>query len=328
MRKDVVSTVEVRAAIEQSIHDNLGDSLLLSGGLDTSIIAHMASRERKISCYTVIFPYIKSPDLHYARYIVRKLDLPWRLVKILPGKEIDEKLLAVIEIMHTFDPMEVRNSVVIYEALNNAAHDDMKIVMTGDGCDELFAGYSFIYNLNSKALLSRLRRLWRIMSFSSIKIARSLSISVSLPYLDERVKKVAKKLTYTQFVGIRSGVKYGKFILRVAFESIIGKELAWRVKMPIEQGSGTSYLPFYFDNRISDKMFMEERERIHNKEGVRIRDKEHLAYYLLYRKLFSPPTEIRKTKHSCPECGGDADPSSNFCKICGAYPIRAVLDER
>jgi asparagine synthase (glutamine-hydrolysing) len=312
-----------RSVVESSIYRNAGDSLMLSGGLDTSIIAHVVAERARPKCYTVVFPLGESPDVPYAKAIARRLALEWEVLALTPER-LPERLADVIRVLKTFDPMEVRNSVAVYHGLAAARDQGFCKVMTGDAVDELFAGYSFSFNLPPLELMKRLRDLWRVMHFSSKPMADSLGISASLPYLDPLVVRFAKTLSPEQLVGSRNGKKYGKLILRVAFEKMIGKKSAWRVKMPIEYGSGTTFLPKYYENKITHSTFNRGQKVADSQDKVKIRDKEHLEYYRLYRTIFPPPSELARTDHRCPECGADVRPGSTFCITCGAYPIVAA----
>lgn len=311
-----------RQVVEDSVHRNLGDSLLLSGGLDTSIIAHIASVEERPRCYTVEFSIAEAPDVPYARAIATKLNLDWKVLKLAP-EMLRDRLTDVIRILKTFDPMEVRNSVAVYHGLLAAREEGFSNVMTGDAADELFAGYSFCFNLPAAELTRKLRDLWEVMHFSSSPMAEALGISASLPYLDPTVVAFAKTLGPMELVGFRNGRKFGKLILRLAFEKIIGRRISWRVKTPIEYGSGTTYLPKYYAAKVTDGGFTRgQRDAWSN--GVRIRDKEHLEYYKLYRAIFPPPSAEASTRFRCPDCGSDVRPGSTFCTVCGAYPITSV----
>jgi asparagine synthase (glutamine-hydrolysing) len=312
---------ECRSVIESSIYRNSGDSLLLSGGLDTSIIAHVAAVRAKPKCYTVAFPLADAPDIPYARLIARRLGLDWEVLE-LPPELLRDRLADVIRVLKTFDPMEVRNSVAVYHGLAVARDQGFSKVMTGDAADELFAGYSF--NLPPVELKGRLRDLWKVMRFSSKPMATALGISASLPYLDQSVVRFAETLRPGQLVGLRNERKYGKLILRVAFEEMIGKRSAWRVKTPIEYGSGTTCLQKYYASKIKDSAFGRSRKDAASLDSVKIRDREHLEYYMLYRTMFSPPSALARTGYRCPDCGADVRPGSTFCTTCGAYPITAA----
>jgi asparagine synthase (glutamine-hydrolysing) len=313
------AVADCAGVIEGSVQRNLGDSILLSGGLDTTIIAHLAAGSRP-KCYTVFFPLRDAPDIPYARSTAKKLSLDWELLELRP-EELPERLGEVIRVLRTFDPMEVRNSLTVYHGMMAARDGGFSRVMTGDGADELFAGYSFSFNLPPTQLKKRLRDLWKVMRFSSKPMAESLGISARLPYLDRSVVAFAKTLGPRQLVGSRGGKKYGKLILRVAFETTIGKRSAWRAKTPIEYGSGTTHLPRYYASKIKDGEFARAKKDAASRDGVEIRDKEHLEYYRIFREAFPPPSATATTVARCPRCGADVRPRSSFCVTCGAYPI-------
>lgn len=313
----------VREAVKKGVRQNLGDGMLLSAGLDTSIVAHLAKKDGRFACYTVHFTLGDSPDIAYARKLTDKLGLPWKVIDLKGGAELEDTLEEVVGVLGTFDPMEVRNSATVRRGMQALAEAGYRKVMTGDAADELFAGYSFIYNLPPRKMIDALRHLWGVMQFSSIPLAKSLGMEAKIPFLDKDVVSIAKELKPGSLVGVRDGVKYGKYILRVAFEGDLGVSAAWRVKTPIEYGSGTTTLTEYFSKKINDSDFAHRKKSI-RRDGVTIRDKEQLAYYEIYRRRFPPPGESARTATRCPDCGADVKEDAEFCTRCGAYPIKAV----
>jgi asparagine synthase (glutamine-hydrolysing) len=222
--------------------------------------------------------------------------------------------------MKSFDPMEVRNSATIYVALKVVKEEGLSIVMTGDGCDELFAGYSFLFDLKRDKLKFELERLWRAMRFSSIPLAETLGLKVKLPYLDPYVKNFAFKLDPSYKIREEKGQKWGKWILRKAFENILPNEIVWRIKTPIEQGSGTTILPVLFEQKISDEEFQEKRRKYLEVDRVVIRSKEQLFYYEIYRSTTGIPHPVRRGR-ICPYCNSNIEEGATYCQTCGSYPI-------
>lgn len=312
--------IELREIIEKAVHETMGDSILLSGGLDTSVVAVLAQRWRKIHAYTVILNDAPAPDLPYAKLIAEKFSLP-HTVFSFEVSEIDEGLRHVIRTLQTFDPMEVRNSLTIFLGLRRAKEDGCRAVMTGDASDELFAGYSFVYKLPQAKMHESLERMWRAMRFSSIPLARSLGMEAKLPFLQLAVKEFAEKLDPSSLVGSREGELFGKYLLRIAFQNDLPNEIVWRTKTPIEFGSGTTILPQHYSQAINDDVFVSERNEFEKLDHVKIRDKEHLRYYQIYRELFGPPHPEHGERRVCPSCTSNVPETTNFCTTCGAYPI-------
>jgi len=307
-------------ALEASVRRNMSDGLLLSGGLDTVLLAYIAIRWVKPNCVTVAFRGAPTPDVEYANMVAHNLELK-HYVHYFDNDELEEAIRGVITILKTFDPMEVRNSAAAYIALKVAKDRGVKAVMTGDGADELFGGYSFLFGLTREQLKIALGRLWSNMRFSSVPMAESLGLHVKLPFLDTEFRAFAEALDVGLMVKHEREQVWGKWVLRKAFENIVPPELLWRVKAPLEVGSGTTMLPSLMDARISDLEYAKEKARYLNKDKVTIRSKEHLFYYRIYRELIGVPYAKDSGQKKCPDCGINVEKENSFCKLCGAYPI-------
>ena len=310
----------VTQALEESVRRNLSDGLLLSGGLDTSLLAYIASKWSEPSCITVALCGAPAPDIEYASLVANRLALN-HYVHYFDNDELDEGIRAVITILKTFDPMEVRNSAAAYIGLKVAKDRGLSTVMTGDGCDELFAGYSFLFGLTKEELEAALSKMSSIMRFSSVPLAQHLGIQVRLPFLEPEFRAFAEGLDVGLKVRSERDQVWGKWVLRKAFEGILPPELLWRVKAPIEVGTGTTVLPLLMNSRISDLEFAKEKTRYLNEDKVLIRDKEHLFYYRIYRGVAGVPGARNGGTRVCPDCGSSIEEGVSFCRICGAYPI-------
>ncbi|MHA1377461.1 MAG: asparagine synthase-related protein [Candidatus Helarchaeota archaeon] len=306
--------------LEKSIKNTLSDGILLSGGLDTSIVASIAVKYTKIKAVTIAFENAPTPDVEYAKRIANYLKIEHVIHKFNQAK-LFSALEKTIEIMSVFDPMEIRNSASIYIGLKKAKEYGISSVLTGDGADELFGGYSFLFNKTDKELDLELKKIAEVMSFSSIPLAKSLGMETKLPYLEPEFVEFALSIPSKYKIMKSEDKIWGKWILRKAFEAELPKEIIWREKTPIEVGSGTTILPDLFNKKIPDEEFKEKKQKILDNDNVTIRDKEHLYYYEIYRKLFGVPKTIDPSMKVCPYCNSNVHNGATFCKICGAYPI-------
>ncbi len=313
------AALRLRTSLEAATKRNIAEAILLSGGLDTSIVATLASRLGPLASYTVALEKASAPDLEYASLIARTLRLRHN-VRVFTLKELMRAVPDVVRTLRVFDPMEIRNSVAVYLGLAMARTDGTSAILTGDGCDELFAGYSFLFNLDPPGLKAALERLWKVMSFSSIPMARGLGIEAKLPFLDPEFKNLAMHVDPSLLVVEDRGTKWGKWIVRKAFEDLLPAEITWRVKTPIEYGCGTTILPKVFDEMISNEEFAEQRQRILRDDRVTIRDKEHLVYYQVFRETVGLKERTSEGRN-CPQCNFSVPEGTNFCRTCGAYPI-------
>ncbi|HEU4605542.1 MAG TPA: asparagine synthase-related protein [Nitrososphaera sp.] len=300
----------------ESVERNRADALLLSGGLDSSILASILRPE-----YSVAAGFgADAPDLVYARQAAGKYS--GRHVEVVfDQNRMAELVEQAIQIFKTFDPIEIRNSVVALAGIEQAKSDGHSTIMTGDGGDELFAGYNYLarYYSDPQRLDSELRRLWQVMHFSSRKLGEHADVKVKIPFLDEEFASFAKSLSADDRVGEHGGSKWGKFILRKCFEATLG-DLAWRPKLAQEQGAATDRYQHHIEEMIDDLTFANKTRIAKELDDVVIRSKEHLHYYAIFRSYFPPPKE-EDCKSRCPQCHGCMTPDGRFCRTCGAFPV-------
>ncbi|MHA1129594.1 MAG: asparagine synthase C-terminal domain-containing protein [Candidatus Helarchaeota archaeon] len=311
---------KLRELLDHAVKKNLSKGILLSGGLDTSIIAKIASKYKKLISITIRFKNVPAPDVNYAVSIAQNLGFE-HYVHTFDITELYKILPKTIRILKSFDPMEIRNSVVIHIGLSVAKKKGITTILTGDGADELFAGYSYLFDFKGNQLNLEMKKLASIMTFSSTSLAKELGMVAKLPYLEQNVKDFALQIDPIYKIRENNGIKYGKWILRKAYEKILPDSIIWRVKTPIEIGSGTSTLPNFFNHEISDAKFQEKKKLYQEKDAVRIRDKEQLYYYEIFRSVIGVPSPTIDAAKVCPQCNSSVLKKATYCRTCGAYPI-------
>jgi asparagine synthase (glutamine-hydrolysing) len=313
---------EVRALVNRVVKKNLADGFLFSAGTDTQIIAYEAVKYKPdIHCLTLAFKHGTPKDTEYVKRMVDLLKLNHETYQF--GREDVLKYYPkVVEALKKFDPMEIRNSLPVYIGLTLLKPKGIRSVFTGDALDELF-GYPWQFHLTEEEFAQKQEEMWAEMRFSSIPMAESLGMVIKAPYMDPEFMSWAKKLPIKFKINMRDGVKYSKWILRKAYEDLIPKDIIWRAKAPLEQGTGTESLRTYFNDMISDKDFKEKMKAIKEKDDVEIQDKEQLLYYEHFRAKFGKPKDVFPDNGGiqCPKCKSYVKTKIQFCKICGAYPI-------
>lgn len=311
-------TRKIRLLLEGAVRRNLTDCILLSGGLDTSIVTAVASKYSKLTGITVSLG--EAPDVRFAQLIAEKYGLKHHIVRV-DRNDVERAIFEVVRVMQSFDPMEIRNDATIMIGLENARELGFDGVMTGDAGDELFAGYSFFFKMSPDELERRLREMWGSMRFSSVPLAESLGMKAKLPLLDHEFKNFAMAIPVKLKIHEERRRVYGKWILRKSFEQDLPDEILWRVKMPIEQGSGTSSLSEYYGYKIPDSEFNLKQGQFSKLDKVRIRDKEQLAYYEIYRGIFGTPDGRGSGSKVCTGCSTHLPEEMNYCRTCGQYPV-------
>jgi len=292
--------------------------IALSGGLDSSILGHIKKGEG-LNAITIIAKDFLGTDLTYSQIVSRHINTPLEL-KYVNTNEILDAVKNTIKILKNFNDIEIRNSIVSYLYLHALKEKNVKKVITGDGADEIFAGYNFLIKKDHDELQTELKRMKKIMHFTSEKIAHELGISVQMPYIDENIIKLAETLPMEQLVNQKNGTKFGKWILRKAFENDLPQNVIWREKTPMQNGSGTNGLTKLFDSVITDDIFQEKVKKIKNEDDVLIRTKESLHYYELYKENFKIPKSDSE-KIICSDCKAELVINSNFCRMCGKFPL-------
>ncbi len=315
----ITNCKELKSLLGRSVRRNYGDALLLSGGLDSSILACIA--KPKVSITVSLGD--NAPDVEYAKRVAAEHSREHIVVKLTY-----EKLLEIIEetvkVLRTFNPLEIRNSSVILAGIKAAVDKGCPNIMTGDGGDELFAGYNYLsrYYADTRALDKELRKLWKSMHFSSLYLGKITGLTVKTPFLDRDFLSYAKSIKTVEKIGEYHALTWGKFILRKCYESDLGEKIVWRPKLAQEEGAGTTNIRSFISRKLDHRYFSLGKENALS-ESTKIRDKEHLYYYLLYRRYFSSPKDEACNGHPrCPECKGCFITAGKFCRICGSFPVK------
>lgn len=303
---------EVLKVFDEVIRDCTADSLMLSGGLDTSIIACLVSRYFKPKTLTVGFTGGNPLDIRYAKLVAKHFNLQ-NEVKFFSLEEADEAAARVVEIIRSFDPMEIRNDITIYIGMKHLKEAGVKSVITGDGGDELFAGYPFLFKLKPQEVDRWIRDVAERWFFAAKPIGESLGLKVLQPFTDDRIINLALKTPAEFKIAERNGITHGKYVLRKAFEDFLPAEVVWRAKHPIEMGSGSTELSKMF--KVTPEEFAELSKIIH------LNSQEQAYYFKIYLKTVGAIPKPKEGEKACPKCGGGVPINRNYCKICGAYPV-------
>lgn len=313
---------QLRSLLSAAVAETDTDALLLSGGLDTSILAAIsAAQGTRTTAITVALAGTRAPDLRYANKVAQQFCADHHVIYVTVEAAL-EKLPTVIKTLRTFDPA-LPNDLVIYTALEAARQLGITSVMTGDAADELFAGYSYMHALSPDAVRTYINRIAKTMRFSSNSLGASLDIAIQQPFRNQKLIEFALSLDPAVLVMEQAHRRYGKWLLRTAFEAELG-ELAWRTKDPIEVGSGAAELREVIRRTVSDAEF-EAKKRAYRMVFM---NKEHLYFYEIYRAVVG---EIPRGhgKRRCPLCRAELPGDKLHCEICGfAYPLTRYLSER
>ena len=308
---------QCRRILQKSVIECKSKWIALSGGLDSSILAYML-KEQKPQAITIITKDFLGTDLTYAQIIAKHTELPLSLMQV-NMEDVLDSINETIAILGNFNDIEIRNSIVPYMYLSSLKKKGVDSVITGDGADEVFAGYNFLLKKSEGELGEELKRIRRIMHFPSRDIAKSLDMKVETPFLNEDVIKFSDTIPISKKINFKDEKKFGKWILRETFEKELPKNIVWREKSPMQDGSGTVNLTGLFNTIITDDVFLQKKTKILEEDGIYIRTKESLHYYECFRK--TNRVTISNSDKKCPDCNYDIRLDSKFCRMCGKFPI-------
>ena len=303
--------------LTNAVNECKSDWIALSGGLDSSILAHLR-KDQKPQTMTIITKDFLGTDLTFAQIIAKHLGLNLSLIQV-SMEDVLDSINETIKILGNYNDIEIRNSIVPYIYLTTLKKKGVDSVITGDGADEVFAGYNFLLKKSDEEIGEELKRIKKIMHFPSKDIARSLNMKVETPFLNEELIKFSDDIEISEKINAKDGEKFGKWILRETFEKYLPNNITWREKSPMQDGSGTNNLTGLFNTIITDDIFTQKKTRILEEDGVYIRTKESLHYYECFRKTNS--VKKSNSDNRCPDCDYEIAPNSRFCRMCGKFPI-------
>ena len=303
--------------LEESCNSCKSNLISLSGGLDSSIIAHFL-KKRDPNSVAIISEDFVSTDLTYCQMISKEMKIPLSIYNVSTST-ILEAIEDTIRILKNFNDIEIRNNVVMYLAIKWAKENNQKSIVTGDGADELFAGYNFLVNKPENELEAEIKRVCSIMHFPTQKIGMELGIKIESPFLNQKIIELASQIPSNLKIKEEGGKRYGKWILRKTFEKHIPLQIAWRRKSPMQEGAGTSGLTNLFESIISEEVYVEKKLTVEKNDGVVIRSRESMYYYEIFKKLYGSPVDDN-AECKCPYCKHEVN-NSKFCRMCGAFPI-------
>ena len=310
-------TKQCMEILENAVRECKSDWIALSGGLDSSILAHLR-KDQKPQTITIITKDFLGTDLTFAQIIAKHVGLSLSLIQV-NMEEVLDSINETIKILGNFNDIEIRNSIVPYIYLSTLKKKGINSVITGDGADEVFGGYNFLLKKSDNEIEDELKRIKKIMHFPSKDIARSLDMEVETPFLNEDMIKFSDDLPVSKKINSKDGKKFGKWILRETFEEYLPNNITWREKSPMQDGSGTNNLTGLFNTIITDEIFTQKKAKILEEDGVYIRTKESLHYYECFRK--SNSVKKSDSDNRCPDCNYEIGVNSRFCRMCGKFPI-------
>lgn len=272
-------------AVQKRLMSDVPLGTFLSGGIDSSIIASVARKHfEKLNSFSVGMQ--GASDLIYARRVADFLGTDHHEY-IYSQDEVMKVLPQVIYHLESFDPPLVRSAIPTY-FVSRLAKDYVKVILTGEGSDEVFAGYHYFKQIDEEEALhmESIRILSGLHNINLQRVDRATmahSIEGRVPFLDIDFVEYATSIDPT--LKLAGDNRIEKWLLRKAFTGYLPDEVLWRAKVEFADGCGSAQLIAEFaENEISDAEF--ERQR-RPSEHIQISSKEELYYFKLFQSFFS-----------------------------------------
>ena len=274
---------DVHHALEEAVRRQLMSDVpygvLLSGGLDSSVISAIAAKyaQRRVETggrEAAWWPRLHSfavglkgaPDLAKARMVAEHIGTVHHEINYTIQEGLDA-IRDVIYFIETYDVTTVRASTPMYLLARVIKSMGIKMVLSGEGADEVFGGYLYFHKApNAKAFHEEtVRKLSKLHLYDCLRANKSLAawgVEGRVPFLDKEFLDVAMRLNPQ--LKMCPGQTVEKKIVRKAFAHMLPSEVAWRQKEQFSDGVGYSWidtLKQITSERVSDEQMAHAAER-------------------------------------------------------------------
>jgi asparagine synthase (glutamine-hydrolysing) len=278
---------DIRRLLEEAVKKRmLADvpvGVFLSGGLDSSVTSALA-RRHKDPLDSFFVGTEDSLDRRHARTVAEYLETRHH-ESVYTIEEALAALPEVIYFLESFDCALVRSAVPNY-FLARLASRHVKVALSGEGADECFAGYHYLKQFDAGGLHEELNYITNALHNTNLQRCDRMSMAhgleVRVPFLDVKVTDYASRVDPA--LKLHGPEQTEKWVLRKVAEELLPAEIAWRRKEKFAIGAGLGdRLARHAEARIGDEEFAREREL---PDGQRLRSKEELFYYRIFREQY------------------------------------------
>lgn len=310
VKDNVTDIAALRAALVDAVRRQLMSDVpygvLLSGGLDSSVISAIAARlapnrVEEDGKQPAWWPRLHSfavglkgaPDLAAARKVADHIGTVHHEINYTVQEGIDA-LRDVIYHIETYDVTTVRASTPMYLLSRVIKSMGIKMVLSGEGADEIFGGYLYFHKAPSAQAFHEetVRKLSKLHLYDCLRANKSLSawgVEGRVPFLDTEFLDVAMRLNPADKM-VTAEHPIEKWVLRKAFEDMLPESIAWRQKEQFSDGVGYSWidsLKMLAEQQVTDAMMKRASQRFPINTPM---NKEEYFYRSIFEELFPSQT--------------------------------------
>ncbi|SEA25816.1 asparagine synthase B [Bizionia paragorgiae] len=261
VKDNETSIVEIKEALEAAVKRQLMSDVpygvLLSGGLDSSVTSAIAKKyaQKRIESDDTSdawYPQLHSfsvglegsPDLAAAQKVADHIGTVHHEIKFTIQEGLDA-IKDVIYNIETYDITTIRSSTPMYLMARVIKSMGIKMVLSGEGADEIFGGYLYFHKApNAKEFHEEtVRKLDKLHMYDCLRANKSLAawgIEGRVPFLDKEFMDVAMRINPQD--KMINGERMEKWVIRKAFEDMLPESVAWRQKEQFSDGVGYSWI--------------------------------------------------------------------------------------
>ena len=261
VEKNKTSQHELRSSLEAAVHRQLMSDVpygvLLSGGLDSSIVSAVARKyaskrieaDDKTEAYwprlhSFAIGLEGSPDLAASKKVAKHIGTVHHEIHFTLEEGLDA-LRDVIYHIETYDVTSVRASTPMYLLARVIKSMGVKMVLSGEGADEIFGGYLYFHKAPDPGAFHEetVRKLSKLHLYDCLRANKSLAawgVEGRVPFLDKEFLDVAMRINPAD--KMVSGERIEKWVLRKSFEDYLPHEVAWRQKEQFSDGVGYNWI--------------------------------------------------------------------------------------
>ncbi len=305
VKENQTSIDELRDALEAAVHRQLMSDVpygvLLSGGLDSSITSAIAKKyaQKRIESgdtQEAWWPQLHSfsigldgsPDLAAARIVSDHIGTIHHEVTFTIQEGLDA-IRDVIYHLETYDITTIRASTPMYLLARVIKSMGIKMVLSGEGADEIFGGYLYFHKAPNAEELHKetVRKLDKLYQYDCLRANKSLAawgIEGRVPFLDKEFMDVAMRINPQD--KMINGERMEKWVLRKAFEAYLPESVAWRQKEQFSDGVGYNWidtLKKVVNTSVSDDQMQQATHRFPTQTP---RTKEEFYYRSIFEEHF------------------------------------------
>ena len=302
----------LEAAVRRQLMSDVPYGVLLSGGLDSSVISAIAKKHAELRVETdnqseAWWPQLHSfavglkgsPDLVKAREVAEHIGTVHHEIHYTIQEGLDA-IRDVIYYIETYDVTTVRASTPMYLLARVIKSMGIKMVLSGEGADEVFGGYLYFHKApNAEAFHEEtIRKLDKLYLYDCLRANKSLSawgVEGRVPFLDTEFLDVAMRLNPTD--KMCPGTTIEKRIVREAFGELLPESVAWRQKEQFSDGVGYSWidtLKAITSKAVSDEQMAHASERFPINTPM---NKEEYYYRTIFEEHFPSRSAVLSVPH-------------------------------